>query len=186
MACVIEYRSCLKLVPKTLFGVMVHDAKKTMKSICSSPQNKRKALHHLKCFDRNKLPIYYSMLSGYTNVVMYLAQGSIPLPDLIGSCCCAFHQLYQDAVQVINGECFNVTNADTGVFVGNLIRSVVSSAVDVACGKHSSLEVCNQLQPDQMRSYLRIMEEGQRKRFPFSPVIPMVKVLNMLDSRISL
>lgn len=186
MQCLVEYRTCLKLMPKTLFGVMARDAKKALKQICTTPENKRTALAHLKCFNKEKLPFYYSMINSYTNVLVHLSSPGIQLQELIGSCCCAFHLLYREGVQTVDRECNAVTGLETGVFVGNLLRTIASSAIDVSCGKHHSIEVCNQLQPNEMKLYRQLMQEGMNKRFSFSMVLPLVKILNIMDSNVNL
>ena len=186
ISCLSEYRVCLKLMPKTLYSVMTRDAKKTMKGICSSPENKKKALTHLKCFSKEKLDFYYRMLNGYTNVMVHLSKPEIQLQELIGSCCCAFHVLYNNGVETIDRECNALTGQETGVFVGNMVRTMAASAIDVSCGKHSSLDVCNQLQPKEMKLYQQLLEEGQKKRFTFSMVMPLVKILNNLDTNVNI
>lgn len=189
MACLSEYgRSCLRLMPKTLYGVMARDARKALRTMCSDAAAKGRALRHLACFRRDKLPFYYDMVNGYTNVLVHLSRPEIPVPEVIGSCCCAFHLLHETSVRVIDGECNGVTGLQTGAFVGGLVRTIASSALDVSCGKHSSIAVCQQLQPDAMALYARLLREGQTsgKRFPFSMIVPMVKILNNLDASINL
>ena len=187
MDCLFEYRTCLKLVPKTLYGIMARDAKKTLKQICMNPAAKKQALDHLKCFSDENFNLYYRMLNGYTNVVMHLSKTPEPeLPQLIGSACCAFHALYKNGYDMISHVCDGVTGKATGQFVGGLVRSFATSAIDVVCGKHSSVEVCNQLMPKQMQAFEQQVKEGQGMRFPFSPVTPLVKILNIMDSSTSL
>lgn len=183
--CLKEYRICLKPFPKTLFGVVVRDARIVLKNVCS-PANKKETLGHFKCFQKENLERYHHMMHGYTNVVVHLTRPNVHVEALIGSACCAFQVLAKDSKEMVGKLCNPLTGMQTGEFVVNLVRSFMNSALDISCGKHKSIEVCTELMAQEVALYKQLMMQGMRKEFPFSPITPMIQILNILDTQVNL
>ena len=182
--CVHDYRSCLKLFPKTFFGIIMRDVRKTAKRICSSQDEKSLAVEHLRCFDsKEKLNLFRSVVSGWTNVLNYV--NTIPPNNIIPNLCCAYHFLHQHGIATINDTCLNITGPMTGDFVVGILKSAVSDILDLGCAKHHSLQVCQKAMPTQIDVVKMLLVKGLTEKFFVTPITPLLQIASNLDKKIN-
>jgi len=183
--CMIEYRKCLKLFPKTYFEIMIKTVKRTMNKICLDPKMKREVLHHLKCLDEETLPLLYTVMDGYTRVLDYVV-ANLTLSQVIPSLCCGYQYLTDDGLKLIAAECDPKTGVNsTGPWIMAMINSLSSDAVDLICGGYRSLSVCQARQPEILSTINQIITESRlpgRPKLPYTPVIPLLRLADKLSA----
>lgn len=183
--CVHDYRSCLKLFPKTFFGIIMRDVRKTMKKVCSSREQKSLAIDHLRCFDsKENIQLFHSVIGGWTKVLTHVT--TLPSNDIIPSMCCAYHYLYHHGINTINQTCIDITGPSTGDFVVNIIRSAVSDLLDLGCAKHHSLQVCQMMMPQRIQEVSEVLTQGLKERFVVTPIAPLLQIASNLDKKMNI
>lgn len=153
-----------------------------MKHICSSDEQKKNVLNHLKCFDETKLPLLYSTVGSWTKLLSFISHKVIA-DELIPNICCVLHVIEKDGLNIINRECGEITGLETGKFVVDLLKSSVNDAVDLGCGKHKSLQVCNEYMDQQIKLFDDLIITGRNETYKFTPIVPLLKIAKRLDER---
>lgn len=141
-------------------------------------------LRHLKCFDPKNIPLLYRLMNGWTKVLNYIADDINP-DVIIPNLCCSYHYMLFEGMARVREECTNRTGPETGKFIMSVIESVVSSAVDLGCGKHNSFQVCQELMWPEMQFFFNLTLVGMDEPFLVSPIIPLLKIAENLDASLS-
>lgn len=162
--------------------MIVRDVKKTMNKVCSSGAEKETVLQHLKCFNEAKLPVLYSTITSWTHLLAHVSNDVHP-DAMIPSLCCSLHIIENDGLSIINNECDPITNANTGRFVVNLLRSAVQDAADLGCGKFNSIAICEKEMSEQVKNYTQMIVQGRSREFQVTPIVPLLRIAKRLDER---
>ena len=65
------------------------------------------------------------------------------------------------------------------------MESVLASAVDLGCGRHNSIGTCTKLMPTEMELFVNLTLIGQKEEIKYTPMIPMLKIAQNLDSSLT-
>ena len=181
--CISEFRKCLRLFPKTFYGLMLRNIRKIRKNICTVIENKAGALHHLKCVrderTSEKLHLVRSVVTGWTKVMTYIANENSP-EVLLPYMCCAFHFLYDDSISKINEQCASTTGDQTSVFIMSFLKSAIDDMLDFGCATHKSLKFCQETMSSELQEFKKIYQIGLQEPFSVTPVVPLLKIATSL------
>lgn len=78
--------------------------------------------------------------------------------------------------------CEQRTSIDSAHFFINVIRTVASDSVDLACGQFSTVEACRKLVPNIMATFDK---QQIHNNYTHSFLPPLVEVFKLLDSKTS-
>lgn len=138
--------TCLKLFPKTIFGLIRKNVEKVYKQLCRTQAGKESkllflkhfnlnlnlpgAIQHFKCFKPDNLPILHAVVDRMTMFVDFVAKNATD-DQLLPYLCCAFHIFFEDTKLLVDELCANITGKGTSEFILDIIRTVVTDAVDL-------------------------------------------------------
>lgn len=142
-------------------------------------------IKHLKCFDKSNVDTMYKIMNGFSKVLNHIADEVDP-NDMIPNLCCSYQYMYDEGVKLVQEQCSSRTGPSTAKYVMNMVESVLASAVDLGCGKHNSLAVCKSLMPKEMELFVNLTMIGQMEEIKYTPVIPMLKIAQNLDSSLTI
>lgn len=142
-------------------------------------------IRHLKCFDKTNVDFMYQIMNGFTKVLNYIADEVNP-NEMIPNLCCSYQYMYDEGIKLVRDQCTNKTGPGTANYVMSIIENVLSSAVDLGCGKHNSLAVCNNLMEKEMKLFANLTLIGQKEEIKYTPVVPMLKIAQNLDSSLNI
>lgn len=135
LLCVRDYgRTCLKLFPRTIFTIVRKNVERVYKSLCVTVEGKSTAVKHFNCFKPDNLPVLHSVVDRITTSLEYI-QFNVTENDILPSLCCAFYTFYHETKIIVDNLCLNTTGPETSDFVVNLVKAVVTDALDLGCGR---------------------------------------------------
>lgn len=135
LLCVRDYgRTCLKLFPRTIFTIVRKNVERVYRSLCQTVEGKTTAVKHFNCFRPDNLPVLHSVVDRITTSLEYI-QFNVTDTDILPSLCCAFYTFYHETKMIVDNMCLNTTGPETSDFVVNLVKAVVTDALDLGCGR---------------------------------------------------
>lgn len=184
VSCVYEYRSCLKLFPRTIFNMIIKNVKSNViKNLCDTKEGKSEFIKHMSCFDPTNIQLLHQIINNLTVIIDHVAVKSSD-ELIIPSLCCGYFKIQEDGLSLLNNLCMNKTGPGTAKFAMSLMRSVVSDSVDLGCGRYSSKKACDELLPDVMKTFGEITApptDGPLIMRPYTAIVPMLQVADRLD-----
>lgn len=187
LLCVREYgRVCLKLFPRTIFTIVRKNVEKVFKSFCTTPDGKATAVKNLQCFKPTNLAVLHAVMDKITHTLEYIEKNTTDI-QIIPYMCCAFYTFYRETQMIVDNMCLNTTGPGTSEFIINLIKAIVTDALDLGCGQYGSYKKCTDNLPDGIRIFTQIFQHDAFSNStyavpPYSPVIPMIAISKRLDS----
>ena len=198
LLCVRDYgKSCLKLFPRTIFTLVRKNVERVYRNFCHTKEGKEMAIKHFSCFKPQNLPVLHSVVDRITLTLEYIAKNVTDDNQILPYMCCAFYTFYQQTQIIVDGLCLNTTGPDTSQFVINLIKAVVTDALDLGCGKFGSYKKCQENLPQGIQVFNSIFTQDSSSHHShadnsetsvmvsqpnYSPVIPMIAISKRLDS----
>ena len=99
-----EYKPCLRTFPRHLFSIVLSDARKNSKRVCSTIENRIEAVENLKCVTNETFGQAAQVAHDITTFIKYVAKLN-DTEEVIPSLCCGYHRLYEDAKNVVDKMC---------------------------------------------------------------------------------
>jgi len=178
----LQFKPCLPSFTRTLFGVTMTNVKKVYKLFCQNPGQLRLAYEHVKCMDETTKGDFIEIYHKIVNVIVHVSKME-NLDDIIPAACCgtkiALDQGMIDLARICNGK----GRTDTPQFVMSLVSSVISDALDIMCAKWPTVSSCHIQRPDLVGGIVTAMTNYTK--YDFSPVRPLLKIMERLDSKIN-
>ena len=187
LVCVREYgRACLKLFPRTIFTIVRKNVEKVFKSFCTNHSGKEAAVKHLQCFKPENLAVLHSVVDKITHTLEFIQKNTTE-DQIIPYMCCAFYTFYRETQIIVDNMCLNTTGPGTSEFIINIIKAIVTDALDLGCGQYGSFKKCQDNLPTSVQIFASIFQHDKYLNStypvpPYSPVIPMIAISKRLDS----
>lgn len=179
--CVRSYSPCLTGVSRILFNLITRNFNNQFNNVvCGTEEGRQEFVTHISCGDDVIVKVFHQTVHKLTLMLGYLQRNETADNQLPGMCC-AFAYFTQYASNVIDEHCRNRTGPETSKYVVNLMYSIVSDAVDLACGAHTTVEICDSKEPRMMASFRVIERLEFVDKFGSTPVIPLVQIVNGLQ-----
>jgi hypothetical protein len=201
LVCVRDYgRSCLKLFPRTIFTLVRKNVERVYKNFCHTKEGKESAVKHFSCFKPENLPVLHSVVDRITMTLEYIAKNVTDDNRILPYMCCAFYTFYRQTKIIVDNMCLNKTGPETSHFIINIIKAVVTDALDLGCGKFGSYKKCQDNLPEGVQVFNDIFSTSinfshhhhihdqtnetmfEKSAEKYSPVIPMIAISKRLDS----
>ena len=208
LVCVRDYgKSCLKLFPRTIFTLVRKNVERVYKNFCHTQEGKEAAIKHFSCFKPQNLPVLHSVIDRITMTLEYIQFNVTNDNDILPYMCCAFYTFYRQTRVIVDNMCMNTTGPETSTFIINIIKAIVTDALDLGCGRFGSYKKCQENLPqgvqvfndifslnhtghaidnnqhhshdDKQKGPIDVVVSSQAK---YSPVIPMIAISKRLDS----
>lgn len=173
-----KFKPCLKNFRRTVFALAVSNMKKTAKNQCEKPQALSEAVFHSKCFSTDNVKSLYEIANKFTVVIEH-AYNSSDTTIMINKLCCGYNEALDRIREEINTLCTS-TSSGAGNFIQNLVRSVMSEAVDMICPQYPDVDSCKEKSLLIMRDAVLALNRN-RPLYPFTPFTSFVKVISKLD-----
>jgi hypothetical protein len=178
-----EYRPCLKAFPRTIFNIILTNVKKAFKRFCLNPESMRLAVSHVKCLDNETRPGFLDIGDKVTTL-LYHVSNMTDIDQVIPGVCCGANHLLIYCKEDIEKMCKSRARDDTDEFFINLVKSLLSDALDLMCGKFSSPKDCRAGAPDVYDNLLVAIDN--RRRHSVSLIVPLLEVIQKLDGQVNL
>ena len=177
-----DYKPCLRAFPKQLFSIVLSNAKKNTKAVCTTANQRNELVNSLKCFTKDTYPELVQLGHHVTSLVEYLANMT-NIDRMIPGMCCGYYILLADAKVKIDQLCSQqgVGQSGSEYFLG-MIKSAVSDAVDMMCGSFSTIEQCTKKMPDLIQEINTVREETKDTKYNHTMVLPFLKVIDRIDT----
>lgn len=175
------YKPCLKSFTRTLVSFIGVNIKKLHKQFCLSEENKVIAFNHLRCMVPKTKPVFNDIGRQVKNFVSYIVE--LPqVDDMIPAFCCGYLNVTTTMIPIMETTCVQQGKTGSGIFMGNIVKSTLSDAVDMICGKYSKVEDCRTPKLSQMMDAMA-QRLTETKNLPLKSLISQVLVIfKRLDS----
>lgn len=140
-------------------------------------------IRHLRCFRPEDVSIMNTIMNKNTAIADYVSK-SVPTDLVIPHLCCSHFVLNMDGKKVLDDLCVSRTGKATSDYFLGLIGAAASDAIELGCGKYSSVTACDEHLPQGMAAFRRILS-GPIPSPGHSPAVPFTKIMERLDSEIS-
>lgn len=108
--------------------------------------------------------------------------------DMIPNLCCAYHSVMELTKETIDSTCNKSSEESkgSGEYFVSLIGMALNDPIELICGAYSSYGICQQRIPEQMAAIENATRWELTEEFISTPVVPILKVVEKLDSDINL
>lgn len=177
-----DYRPCLRSFPKQLFSMVLSNAKKNVKSICATSNQRNEFLNNMKCFTDETFPEFVQLGHDITSLVEYLSNMT-NIDDMIPGLCCGYQMIMSNSRQVLEKLCNQQGVGESGpnYFLG-LVQAAMSDAIDMMCGSYTTSEVCQKKKPLLVEELKSFQNSTTGVRYNYTMTIPFLKVIDRIDS----
>lgn len=158
------------------------NVKKVYKQFCLNPKQLQLAYEHVKCMDETTKGDFIEIYHKIVSVVMHVSELG-KLDDIIPATCCGTKIVLEQGVMDLARICNGKGRTDTPQFVMGLVSSVLAEALDIMCAKWPTVSSCHIQRPDLVAGMVTAMTNYTK--YDFSPVRPLLKIINKLDSTIN-
>lgn len=178
------FKPCLKSFTRTLFAFVGTNMKKLHKEFCAIEDKKVLAFNHLKCMNPKSKPEFMKVGKMTNNFVSFIQE----LPDendIIPSFCCGYLNVSASSTEQFEASCQTQGRSGSGVFMGNIVKSLLSDAIDMMCGAYSKPADC---QTPKMKSLMAAMAERLRSTtvYPYKSIMPPVlEIFKRMDGKMN-
>jgi len=176
-SCVKAYGKCLKPFPRQILYLMISNMKKLMKDTCDSETKRQEFLLHSKCMTPEKIPRVKRLLDKVTihlNHIAYNVSKEAKIPFI----CCSFFVGREEMEREVTEMC---ESTETKEWLIKMMERAVNDAVDLACGKYSSIQVCRKEIPEGMETLERIIQDQYFVPQNSSFFVPLMAITEDLD-----
>lgn len=177
------YRSCLPPFPKTIFNVIFASLKKAYKPFCFDLPTMNLALDHLKCIDKETKPYMVDVVDKVTALLNHIGNLS-DINQVIPGLCCGTNHFLVEVRDEFDRICKPKSRGDTGEFITNNVKTILSDALDIMCGKFSTTKKCRSIVPELFDGILQAMEN--RKKAETTVIVPVLNIIEKLDGEVHL
>lgn len=178
-----SYRPCLPPFPRTILNIVMNNLRKAYKRFCLDAASMQLALKHLKCLDKDTKADFIDIGDKITSM-LYHASNMSDLDKVIPGLCCGANHLLVECKEDLEKMCKSRAMDDTDEFMIDFVKSILSDALDLMCGKFSSPKECHTLAPDLYQGILESI--AQRRRHETSMIIPLLGIIRKLDGTVNL
>ncbi|RWS26217.1 hypothetical protein B4U80_00127 [Leptotrombidium deliense] len=182
LKCVRKFGRCLKLFPKQVFTILVRGGKKVIKDRCDIKRGRKEFLKHTQCFSRPE--VYdFNRCVDKASIILNFVSTNATTPELIPALCCAFYDVVDCLKRKGDEYCIDKTGPETGEYVSNTAKTVVSEVIELTCGQRKSLEDCQKHEPKWMKIFEQLGSPFEQiKPQKLGIFYPLIKVAKRLDS----
>lgn len=128
-----------------------------------------------------KIPRVQRVMDKVTIHLNHIAY-NVSQDDKIPFICCSFFITRQEIEKEVTDLCSDVTGTATKDYLMKLMEKAVSDAIDLACGKYSSMDVCNKEIPEGMQTLTDIIDDRNFVSQNTSFFVPLIQITKDLDS----
>ncbi|KAI1288471.1 hypothetical protein HDE_09328 [Halotydeus destructor] len=173
---------CLRLLPKTLFGIAVKQVDKQFKRFCFTPEGQKELLENIQCLQNDYVDIINFYMNLITNYLDHIAD-NVALDEIFPHVCCVYFTLTEKVRVTIVQHCKNDAGNSTADFLVGLANAVSGDLVEMACGKrYATAQQCEQNLPQSADAYRRVEDRVKMlDKKDFSIIAPIIKVIRRLD-----
>ena len=181
-----DYRPCLRAFPKQLFSMVLANAKKNVKSICTTSKQRTQLVDNLKCFTNETWPEFVQLGYDITSLVDYLANLD-NIDNIIPGLCCGYHLIMEVGREKISSLCSQQGVGSSGpeYFLG-LVQAAMSDAIDMMCGAYATIDMCEKKNPDLVQEVKMAQNTTANNSYNHTMVIPFLKVIDRIDRETNL
>ena len=178
------YKKCMKAFPRTLYAFVGTNLKKTHKEYCVSPEKRQIAFRHLRCMNPRSKHVFREAGKDLIAFSVYVANMS-NVDEIIPLFCCGYNNFAAEMTERAEKACVAEGMPGSGLFIANIVKSVLQDPVDIMCGAHSKAEDCKSPRiTENMNGLLKFGANKTHADFPFlSSIIPVVKILDRMDGK---
>ena len=159
----------------------MYNAKKNVKSMCTTPAQRKDLVRNLGCFTNETITELVAMSHQITTLVEYLANMT-DLNRIIPGLCCGYHIFLSEIRPQIDNYCKqqDIGVEGTNYFLG-LVKSSMADALDMLCGAYESVEQCDKKVPDVVEEIHFARNQTQNVAYNYTAVVPFLKVIQRID-----
>ncbi|KAI1286025.1 hypothetical protein HDE_11301 [Halotydeus destructor] len=186
LKCIGDYRACVKPFPKTLFSLVLRSVRQSMKSnMCGSEAIKRQFVDAFRCLDNKANTGRFFLIYDKVSALLEHVGTTSSADDLMGPLCCVYHHYTTYAPVVVQAACPGQDTTKMANVTLNLLKSMFDDTIDLGCGPMSSLAACEARIPG-LTGQMRTVFDGVNSSYKTSPLIPLLNILDKLDSDLTL
>jgi len=186
--CVSEYGRCLKRMPRVLFSIVVRNIRaNVVKKICGSTEGKREFMSHLSCFNSSSIGVLHGLVKRLSLFLDHVARNVTANQALPHICCGYFYIMDQGMREIDDLKC--PRRQETSEYIVAMVKAGIAEAIDLSCGGNSSVDVCMSKLPQVIREVKSLISRPNphlQQRVHFTPMVPMIQILQNMDSSDSL
>lgn len=180
-----EYKPCLRAFPKQLFSMVMAQAKKQVKRVCSTADQRRELLKNFKCITKDNFRQGAQVGHDITSLVSYLANIS-DVDMIIPNLCCGYHLVIAESKILLDRLCIKEgMGSDASDYILGILRASVSDALDMMCSGYDTTEQCNKKSPGLVSELKLVLKRTKNTRYDHSALIPILKVIERIDTETS-
>lgn len=172
----------MKAFPRTIFSVALNGLKK-IGGICKSDEKKAEFINHFSCFPPlNSTEVLTRIGNRVTLAMNYVL--TVKPDDMISNLCCAYHTVMGQVKDTVDTTCKN--GKGSGKYFVNMIGNALNEPLELVCGAYATYDVCMQKIPEQMGLIENATRWELTEEFISTPIIPVLKVVQQLDSEMNI
>lgn len=181
-----EYRPCLRAFPKQLFSMVLSNAKKNVKAVCGTTNNRNELINNMRCFTNETYPKFVQLGHDITSLVNYLSNIT-DIDNMIPGLCCGYQLIVLNARKTLERLCSQqgVGSSGPDYFLG-LVQAAMSDAIDMMCGSYSNMETCEKKKPLLVQEIKTFQNSTDSAVYNYTMVIPFLRVIDRIDRETNL
>lgn len=163
-----------------MYGLLVNNVRKIYKDVCKTTEGQESWITHASCLQPSDLPVLHKYFNLITTLSDYVVE-NVKADDVVPWACCAWFSTFEKIETEFHSMCDAKTGPATTDFFMSLIKAVSSEAVDIACGKYSSRDLCDY----HFKPGMQILDSLPIPQKNYSMVVPIVGIIKLLDSQLT-
>lgn len=181
-----EYKPCLKAFPRQLFGMVMFNSKKNLRSVCTTVEQRNELVKNLKCFTPETLSQLLQVTHDLTSLVEYLANMT-NIDRIIPGMCCGYQVIIPDIKEKLDNLCSQngIGESGSNYFLG-IIKSALADAMDMLCGAYENLDQCNKKVPDIVAEFNLVRNTTVNMKYNHTAIVPFLRVVDRIDTETNL
>lgn len=120
------------------------------------------------------MKILQQLINKGTNYLDFVARNALP-DEVIPFSCCSWFILYEGIEKAYRDTCSDIPGAPE--YHLGVIQKVVGEAIDLACGKLSSVASCRK----EMKPLMERFDMLEIKQLNHSVIVPLINIVKLLD-----
>jgi len=159
---------------------MLNNVRAIYKDVCKNAQGQDEWINNIRCLQPTDLSVLHKYFNTLTVLGDFVVK-NVKADDVVPWACCAWFTTFESVEASMHAMCDSRTGPATATYFMSLVRAVTSDAVDIACGKFSSRDLCN----FHFKSGMKVLDSLPVPQLNYSVVVPLVGMIKLLDSKLT-